>query len=97
MIQKARSWWHQWEATAAIVLVALSFIFTLALVSREASHRADAVCASVTQVKDAALELTVPASKRGVTDPETLARIDAANQARAAARARLAKALECRK
>lgn len=97
MIQAAQTWWKRWQITIAFLLIAASFAFAWAIVEHEAKQRTDSVCRSITQVKNAALELTVPASKRGVTDPETLARIDAANQARAAARKRLTQALACRK
>lgn len=91
------SWWHRWKITVAFVAIFGVALFSYWLVQREASHRVESVCASLTQVKDAALSLSKPASTQGVTDPSTLARIDAANQQRLEAKRQLVKGLACRK
>jgi hypothetical protein len=53
-------------------------------------------CESVTQVKNAALDLTAPVSTKGVTDAATLERIRQVNAARAQAQRKLERKLACR-
>jgi hypothetical protein len=58
-------------------------------------RRAEQACASILQVRDAALGLTKPASDVGVTDPNTLERIRQANVQRAKVSAQLRRDLSC--
>lgn len=89
--------YEHWRLTVAYLLIFASFMFTVVLVRQEASHRVRSVCDSITQVKNAALNLTAPASAVGVTDPTTLERIRQANAARDEARKKLDVALACKK
>lgn len=96
MIRQLRVLWDRWKITLLFVgLVAVS-LAVYHVNDVQNSRRVDAACASVTQVKTAALSLAKPISAADVTDPATLERLRVANAARAQARRLLEDKLACK-
>lgn len=95
MVRITKIWWDRWKITILFVSVILLAGGLVAVNQTQNSQRVNAICGSLNQVRIAAFNLSRPAPETGVTDPALLARIKAANAARAQARRELQRDLAC--
>jgi hypothetical protein len=95
IVRRVVRWFDRWKIT--ILFVGLAFVaLAVYRVNDTQNHRrVESACKAVTQVRDAALKLTKPASVAGVTDPATRERIRQVNVQRAKAREQLRRDLSC--